>query len=208
MAVMKSARSWAFAASTVGAALMWLYATAAFWTQYLPDQRALPTVVGIVIDMPHAQLARTMAAAIAVALTTVVGFRLFQTTGAFLAVWIALFGFLALFFAAPKRPADLIYQAHRADFRQVADLATSGDLTDKTAYGNDLSLRLRYLSTTGRVNWVGSSLFVPRRVVFPNNSAGFWYVPKGSPLGKDMFGTECSDPVRLDGHWWACGLPS
>jgi hypothetical protein len=143
-----------------------------------------------------------------VALTTVVGFRMLQTTGAFLAVWVSLFAFLALYFAGPNRSADLIYEAHRSDFTTLATMAKDGQLTDRTAYGNTLSLRLRYLSTTGRVNWVGGSLFVPRRVVFPDNSAGFWYVPKGSPVGKDMFGTQCSSPVHLDTQWWACGLPT
>ena len=209
MARMRSGvRSVGFATAAIGAALMWLYATSALWTPRLPDQGLLPTPVSIVIDMPHAQMARTMAAAIAVTLTTVVGFRLFRTTGAFLAVWVSLFAFLALYLVSPNRPADLVYQAHRSDFTTLATLAKSGDLPDKTAYGNNLSLRLRYLSSTGRVNWVGGSLFVPRRVVFPNNSAGFWYVPKGTPVGKDMFGTECSAPVHLDNHWWACGMSS
>jgi len=209
MARMKSGvRSVGFAAAAIGAALMWLYATSSLWTPHLSSQTILPTIVSIMIDIPHAQLARTMAGAIAVALTTVVGFRLFRTTGAFLAVWLSLFGFLALYFTSPNRPADLVYQAHRADFRQLATLAASGDLPDKTAYGNTLSLRLRYMSTTGRVNWVNGALFVPRRVVFPDNSAGFWYVPKGSPVGKDMFGTQCSAPVHLDTHWWACGMTS
>lgn len=201
-------RSVGFAAAAIGAAVMWLYATSALWTSHLPDQGLLPTPVSILIDMPYAHLARTMAAAIAVALTTVVGFRLFQTTGAFLAVWVSLFAFVALYLAAPSRSANLVFQAHRADFSTLATLAKSGDLPDKTAYGNNLSLRLRYLSSTGRVNWVDGSLFVPRRVVFPSDSAGFWYVPKGTPVGMDMFGTQCSAPVHLDSHWWACGAPS
>ncbi len=197
---------WGVTAQALAAALLWLYATAALWTRYLPTQQALPTPFAIVIDMPHAQLIRLLAGGMAVALTTLVGFQLLRTTGAFLALWVSLFAFLSLYLVSPNRSAEQIYSAHRSDFTTIATLARAGELTDTTSYGNNLSLRMRYLSTTGRVNWIQGSLFVPRRVVFPHNSAGFWYVPKGSPVGLDMFGTACARPVHLDQHWWACGI--
>lgn len=201
-------RTWGLTGLTVLAIVLWLYATAAVWTPRLPNQRILPTPVAIVIDLPHAELLRLLAGGIAVALTVLVGFRVLRTTGAFVALWVSLMIYLILYFAAPNRSPDLIYQAHRSDFTTIATMAHKGEFPDKSTYGNGLSMRLRYLSSTGRVTWVKGSLFVPRQVIFPASSAGFWYVPKGSPVGLDMFGTVCSQPVLLDRNWWACGLDS
>ncbi len=207
MAAMKHrSHLWGLTAQALAAVLLWLYATAALWTRYLPSQEALPTPAAIVVDMPHAQLLQLLGGGVAVALTTLVGFQLLRTTGAFLALWLSLFGFLGLYLASPSRSAAQIYASHRTDFSTIAAMAQDGELTDASIYGTNLSLRLRYLSSTGRVTWVNGSLFVPRRVVFPNDSAGFWYVPKGSPVGLDMFGTECTQPVHLDQHWWACNI--
>ncbi len=201
-------RMWGLAALMVLAVLMWLYATAAVWTPRLPNQRILPTPVAIAIDLPDGELLRLLGGIAAVALTTWVGFRVLRTMGAFVALWVSLVIYLVLYFAAPTRSPQLIYQAHRADFNTIATMAQKGELPDKSPAGNDLSLRLRYLSSNGKATWINGALFVPRQVSFPARSGGFWYVPKGSPVGLDMFGTLCSQPMLIDRNWWVCGPAS
>ncbi|MEU0496862.1 hypothetical protein [Mycobacterium sp. NPDC006124] len=73
-------------------------------------------------------------------------------------------------------------------------------------YGNALPLHLRFLSSGGRVSDQDGSRFFPQWIGVPDDAGGYLYDPIRSPVGADLYGSSCRNPVDLGGGWWMCGL--
>ncbi|GAA4638712.1 hypothetical protein GCM10023114_45550 [Mycolicibacterium sediminis] len=97
------------------------------------------------------------------------------------------------------------FQVHRPLF----DLAL-GTAPGPSYYGAPLPLPLRFLTVTGKVSSLGEEgsdgRFFPQWAGIPDDAGGYLYSPGGSPVGVDLYGSLCADPVDLGDDWWMCGL--
>ncbi len=52
----------------------------------------------------------------------------------------------------------------------------------------------------------GETVFLAQWSGIPDDAGGYWYSPRESPEGWDMWGMICRDPVDLGDGWWRCGM--
>lgn len=125
--------------------------------------------------------------------------------------WIATLAVLVGVIVAFIAP-DMPYPGARAVFAaihpQLAMIATLPAVTTgPPVHDVDLPSHLAGVFVSGYVTTDGAGgVFVPMWAGVPDDAGGFWYTPGQSPEGRDMWGMECREPVRLDGDWWACGI--
>ena len=73
-------------------------------------------------------------------------------------------------------------------------------------YGASLPFYLSFLTSTGNVSGRGDVRFFPQWLGIPDDAGGYLHSPSGPPGGFDMYGQLCSEPVRLGGDWYMCGM--
>lgn len=112
-------------------------------------------------------------------------------------------------FTAPGLPypgADALFAAMRPQLEQVAELPAVTDAGAAT-HRAELPSPLRPVAVRGYVSADGSGgVFVPQWAALVDDAGGFWFTPGTSPEGRDMWGMACTEPTRLDGDWWVCGM--
>lgn len=106
----------------------------------------------------------------------------------------------------PTMTARTRFDLLRPDLDRVAALRVVTSDLDPDYY-ESLPPRLAYVAVRGLVSTNGhGTVFVPQWAGIPDDAGGYIYSPRRSPEGMDMWGMGCSEPVRLDGDWWACGM--
>ncbi|QCX28815.1 hypothetical protein [Nocardioides jishulii] len=79
-------------------------------------------------------------------------------------------------------------------------------------YGDALPDSLDHLTANGLVAKEDDPTGEPEAFFFvqwfgiPDDAGGYWWSPRASPSGQDMFGMACLKPVDLGGGWWMCGM--
>ncbi|MBL0885985.1 hypothetical protein [Myceligenerans indicum] len=78
----------------------------------------------------------------------------------------------------------------------------------------ELPPTLEFVAVTGSVDVHHATddpdtvtIFVPQWARLVDDAGGYIYSPHRTPH-LDMHGMPCTDPVRLDGGWWSCGMPT
>jgi hypothetical protein len=94
------------------------------------------------------------------------------------------------------------FEVHRTLYERAVRTAQ----TDDSYYGAGLPVALRPLSAKGGVRADDGMLFFPQWFGMPDDAGGYFWSPEQSPVGADMFGTTCQDPVDLGEGWWSCGM--
>lgn len=98
----------------------------------------------------------------------------------------------------------LIFERDRAKADEIAAWArVHGDSDD---YYTDLPSSLAAFAACGMVSVYTNSVFVAQWGGVPDDAGGFWYSPRKSPEGYDMWGMICRSPIDLGGGWWECGM--
>ncbi|GIG35853.1 hypothetical protein [Cellulomonas pakistanensis] len=111
---------------------------------------------------------------------------------------------------APMTPdvgTQVLFASMRPQLDAIAELVRDRGVS-WSGYDDELPPRLASVSAHGLVAARGDgSVFVPQWAGIPDDAGGFWFTPGTTPEGRDMWGEICTQPVRLDGDWWACAMP-
>ena len=97
------------------------------------------------------------------------------------------------------------FEDHRDEFDEAARRARVS-CCGSTYIGNDLPDSLDHLTARGTLTRESGALFFAQWLGIPDDAGGYWYSPDESPVGNEMFGTSCSQPIDLGQGWWMCGM--
>lgn len=113
---------------------------------------------------------------------------------------------LALLSGATSTTVFERFELMRPDLDAVASLPLVTN-NPQPEYYEHLPPDLAHTAVFGLVSVDGrGGVFVPQWSGIPDDAGGFIYWPHAGVPQWDMWGMSCSEPTRLDGQWWACGL--
>lgn len=101
--------------------------------------------------------------------------------------------------------ATLYHSVHSEEFSRLEQYLAATPVASAPG-GTALPADLAHLSATGSVSSSGDGVFLPVWVGVPNGAGGF-FLTDSSPAGADLGGVACTAPTRVEGRWWACGMP-
>jgi hypothetical protein len=184
----------------------WVVASSAQWSWALAARGWLPPALGPATPIRGSGTAvRGVVALVSVLLTVWCASRLTSGLGATLTGVAAVVLALLVVGPPPYYGARTTFDVVRPQLERAAALRNG--YWDADLYGGDpLPRELVDLTATGTTLSSPGMVFFPQWLGIPDDAGGFFFVEHGSPAGYDMYGMECTDPIRLDEHWWACGM--
>ncbi|MCL1870577.1 MAG: hypothetical protein FWF90_09235 [Promicromonosporaceae bacterium] len=196
--------TWALLAAGV---IAWLAAFSGWIASSLASQHALPQTVGWLV-WPRGAGVYVRAAGTCVGLALLVWLSVRLSRRLWVTSLVVIAG-LVVAVGAPQAP----YPGPRALFDsmrpQLDAITTLPDVAGPVSPRHDVPLP-RGLSAVAVFGYVSSDgvggVFVPQWAALVDDAGGFWFTPGTSPDGRDMWGMTCTDPTRLDGDWWTCGM--